>query len=216
MKNNNSTWHSEILPAESTAVLNELHKKISLSQFYLAGGTGLALILGHRLSNDFDFFNKELFNEEVLLQNLQGLKNLSVISKEEHTLHINLNGIKVSFLGYNYPLLFPVKQYKFEKELSINVADERDIACMKISAIGSRGIKRDFIDLYMTAQKYSLSELFKLFVKKFSLTPYNNVHILKSLTYFEDANKEPMPEMLVTLKWEKIKQYFNSEVSQLL
>ncbi len=210
------TWHKEILPTASDQVLDDLNRTLTLSQFFLAGGTGLALMLGHRLSRDFDFFSPDLFNEEVLIQKMQGLSDLTIAAKSEHTLHLNLKEIKVSFLGYNYPLLFQTKKYQSETGTTIEVADERDIACMKISAISSRGTKRDFVDLYMVAQLYKLSELFMLFKQKFSLTPYNNVYILKSLTYFVDAELEPMPNMLVSLSWDTVKRFFVSEVPKLL
>jgi hypothetical protein len=209
-------WHKEILPPASDEVLGDLNRTLPLSPFYLAGGTGLALILGHRLSRDFDFFSPDLFDEEVLIQKMQGLSDLTIVAKSEHTLHLNLKEIKVSFLGYNYPLLFQTKEFQSETGIAIRVADERDIACMKISAISSRGTKRDFADLYMVAQHYDLLELFTLFKQKFSLTPYNNVHILKSLTYFADAELEPMPDMLVSLSWDTVKRFFISEVPKLL
>ncbi|MDR3626615.1 MAG: nucleotidyl transferase AbiEii/AbiGii toxin family protein [Ignavibacteriaceae bacterium] len=216
MDNNKFFWHKEILPFASDEILVELKRKLLFPQFYLAGGTGLALMLGHRLSRDFDFFSQELFNEEILLQKLQGLSGLKIVAKDEYTLHIILKGIKISFLGYTYPLLYEPKQYQPETGIYIQVADERDIACMKISAISSRGTKRDFVDLYIVAKKFPLSELFGLFRQKFSLTPYNNVHILKSLTYFADAESEPMPDMLIPVSWDEIKQFFVSEVPMLL
>ncbi len=211
-----SMWHMEILPPGSHEVLSELMRTLPLSQFYLAGGTGLALLLGHRLSRDFDFFSTQLFDEDSLIQRMQGLDDLTIVAKSEHTLHINLKELKVSFLGYTYPLLYKTKEYQPETGISIDVADERDIACMKISAISSRGTKRDFVDLYMVAQQYNLPELFKLFKQKFSLTPYNNVHILKSLTYFADADLDPMPDMLIPLSWDTVKKFFVSEVPKLL
>lgn len=210
------TWHKEILPIASNEVLDDLDRTLELSRFYLAGGTGLALELGHRLSRYFDFFSTTLFDEEILIQKIQGLKDITIVAKNEYTLHLILKGIKVSFLGYTYPLLFQTRKYKSESGISIDIAYERDIACMKISAISSRGNKRDFIDLYLVAQQYNLAELFKLFKQKFSLTPYNNVHILKSLTYFTDAELEPMPDMLVSLLWDSVKQFFISEVPKLL
>ncbi len=213
---NSSLWHQEILPPASHEVLSELMRTLPLSQFYLAGGTGLSLLLGHRLSRDFDFFSTQLFDEESLIQKMQGLNDLTIVAKSEHTLHINLKELKVSFLGYTYPLLYETKKYQHENGISIDVADERDIACMKISAISSRGTKRDFVDLYIVAKQYTLSELFGLFRQKFSLTPYNNVHILKSLTYFADAELEPMPDMLIPLSWDSVKQFFVSEVPKLL
>lgn len=212
----NTQWHSEVLPSVSTEILSNLYKTVPLFKFYLAGGTGLALLLGHRFSQDFDFFSMELFNEEILLQKLKGQRNLSDISKDEHTLHFILKGIKISLLGFPYPLLFPLKEFELNSGASINVADERDIACMKISAISGRGTKRDFIDLYVASRIFNLSDLVKLFLKKFSLTPYNNVHILKSLTYFADAEAEPMPDMLIPLSWDDVKKFFTSEIPQLI
>ncbi|MHB8580023.1 MAG: nucleotidyl transferase AbiEii/AbiGii toxin family protein [Ignavibacteriaceae bacterium] len=209
-------WHKEILPPASDEVLIDLNRTLPLSRFYLAGGTGLALMRGHRLSRDFDFFSPDLFNEEVLIQNMQGLSDLTIIAKSVHTLHLNLKKIKVSFLGYNYPLLFQTKEYHSETGITIKVADERDISCMKISAISGRGSKRDFVDLYMVAQQHNLPDIFRLFKQKFSLTPYNNVHILKSLTYFVDAELEPMPDMLFSLSWDTVKRFFISEVPKLL
>ncbi|MHB9010669.1 MAG: nucleotidyl transferase AbiEii/AbiGii toxin family protein [Ignavibacteriaceae bacterium] len=106
---NTSMWHKEILPPASHEVLSDLLQTIPLSRFYLAGGTGLALLLGHRLSRDFDFFSTQLFNEESLIQGMQGLKNLTIVAKSEHTLHITLRELKVSFLGYTYPLLYQTR-----------------------------------------------------------------------------------------------------------
>lgn len=216
MNNEKFRWYKEILPPFSEKVLDDLDRAISLSPFYLAGGTGLALTLGHRLSRDFDFFSVDLFNEEALIQKMQGLKNLTIISKSTHTLHIVLKEIKVSFLGYNYPMLFQKKEYRTETGISLNVADERDIACMKINAISGRGTKRDFVDLYVVAQQYDLAELFKLFQQKFSLTPLNNIHVLKSLIYFDDAEREPLPDMRIPFSWEMVKHFFTTEIPKLL
>ncbi len=213
---NSSLWHQEILPPGSHEILGELLRKLPLHEFYLAGGTGLALMRGHRLSRDFDFFSTQLFDEEALIQGMHGLNDLTIVAKSEHTVHITLKELKISFLGYTYPLLYKTNEYQPETDISINVADARDIACMKISAIAGRGTKRDFVDLYEVAGQYPLPELYLLFQKKFSFTPYNKVHILKSLTYFADAELEPMPDMHITLSWDKVKQFFISEVPKLL
>jgi hypothetical protein len=107
-------------------------------------------------------------------------------------------------------LLFP-----FEIFLGVNVADPRDIACMKLSAIVSRGTKRDFIDFYVVAKQYGLPQLLEWFKKKYAQTNYSLVLLLKSLTYFEDAEKDPMPDMLEQGSWEEVKQFFSGEVSRL-
>jgi len=182
-----------------------------LAGFYLAGGTGLALQFGHRLSRDLDFFSQELFGEEALLQRLTALGDLSVSSKDRATLHATVLGTKTSFIEYTYPLLYPTKNY-----LEVAVADARDIACMKLSAIAGRGAKRDFVDLYFCARNYGLKEMLALFERKFAQTHFSRIHLLKSLTYFADAEKDPMPHMLEALDWNTVKQFFMLEVPRLV
>lgn len=144
------------------------------------------------------------------LQRIQEQPGFSLVAKAPHTLHATIQGTKVSFLGYAYPVLFP-----FPRFLTIAVADPRDIACMKISAIASRGTKRDFVDLYVSAQRFGLAELLRLFALKYAQTGYSKIHILKSLTFFDDAEKDPMPHMLIALEWDQVEQFFLQEVPRL-
>ncbi len=101
-------WHLETLPEAGVEVLSQLVEESVLSGFYLAGDTGLALHLGNRLSRDLDFFSPELFDEETLLHRLQSLPEFAVRSRSPHTLHCDIQGVKVSFLGYPYPVLYPL------------------------------------------------------------------------------------------------------------
>lgn len=209
MNEKTTRWYVELIPPNALGVLDRFTAAPVLDEFYLAGGTGLALTLGHRRSRDFDFFSRNLFDENLLLQKIKN--PLSVTSKASHTLHLDIDGIKVTFLGYSYPLLFPASEFN-----GVKAADVRDIARMKIDAISSRGAKRNFIDLYTVARKFGLAELIKLFDQKHAGTHYNRVHILKSLTYFDDAESEPMPDMTTHVTWEMVKGFFLSEVPKLL
>ena len=87
---------------------------------------------------------------------------------------------------------------------------------MKVSAIAGRGTKRDFIDLYLAAREYGLDEILRMFAEKFSQAHYSTVHLLKSLTFFADAEKDPMPHMLVPLQWDVIKAFFAREAPRFL
>jgi hypothetical protein len=203
-------WHREVITGPTDATLRALRDRSLLDQFYLAGGTGLALQLGHRLSHDLDFFANQLFDEEILLQRVQTLESFSLTANAPHTIHAIIRGTKVSFLGYVYPLLFPTAHF-----LDVAVADPRDIACMKISAIASRGTKRDFVDLYVSAQRFGLADLLRLFERKYEQAKYQKIHLLKSLAFFEDAEKDPMPDMLVPLDWNHVKQFFIRETPQI-
>ncbi len=212
MSNDEATeWHREVLSDATEAALRSLRDAKVLDRFYLAGGTGLALRFGHRLSRDLDFFAPNLFDESSLLPQVDRLFGFSLVAKGPHTLHAVIQETKVRFLGYPYPMLFPSAQF-----LQVAIADSRDIACMKISAIASRGMKRDFVDLYVSAQRFGLSTILQFFERKYAQTRYNRLHILKSLTFFEDAEKDPMPHMLVPIDWEQVKEFFVRQTSRLV
>lgn len=211
MQEKEHVWHRETIDANVERALHGLETIPTVARFYLAGGTGLALHLGHRRSVDLDFFLAEDFDVEAVLQHVQPLKGFSLVSKSPGTIYANVQGTKISFIAYVYPVLFP-----FQHFLGANVADPRDIGCMKISAIASRGTKRDFVDLYVLAKQYGLDQFLTWFKTKFAKANYSMVHILKSLTYFDEAEQDPMPDILVPLSWDEVRQFFTREAARLL
>jgi|AntAceMinimDraft_16_1070373.scaffolds.fasta_scaffold00347_16 predicted nucleotidyltransferase component of viral defense system len=202
---------SKKIISEKTKENLEILKKAGLlDDFYLAGGTGLALQLEHRTSIDLDFFSRRELDNQALLQKIKKLGDFSLEKEAENTLTGIFNNTKITFLTYDYPRLFPFKEIN-----NIKVADIKDIVCMKISAISSRGSKKDFIDLFFICQQdIPLEEILKLFEKKYESVDYNITHILKSLLYFKDAEKEPMPVMLVPVEWGEIKDFFKRTVAK--
>lgn len=205
------TWHHDVIPASTETALCALREAALLERFYLAGGTGLALQFGHRLSRDLDFFAQDQYDEDAFLQQLQKLDDFRLTAKAPYTLHVTIDEAKISFLGYTYPMLFPTSSFS-----NVAVADPRDIACMKLSAIASRGTKRDFIDLYFCVQRYGLKSILDLFQRKYAQTNYSRIHIFKSLSYFDDAELDPLPHMLAPIDWDRVKQFFRKEVPQLI
>jgi len=195
------------LAPKTKSVLGRLGQLDFLKSFYLAGGTALALQLGHRQSIDLDFFSDQKFDNEKIKRALAPLGKLKIIAEEKDTLHVAVNNVLISFLYYPYPLLN--KKILVDK---IFLTPWQDIAAMKLSAIASRGSKKDFIDLYFILQKISLTELFSIFAKKYKGLDYSTGHLLKSLVYFPDADKEPLPKMLAKISWPKIKK----EISALI
>jgi Nucleotidyl transferase AbiEii toxin, Type IV TA system len=117
-----------------------------------------------------------------------------------------IQSVNVSLGGYVYPLLFSPGMFE-----SVPVADTRDIACMKVTAIMSRGSKPDFIDLYAVCQRFGLPEVLRLFRQKYAQVGYSTLHVIKWLTYFADAERDPMPPMLVPLDWREVKNFFERE-----
>lgn len=194
--------------SENTRIVLEKIAPIA-TPFYLAGGTALALLLGHRISVDLDFFSGDVFSVSSLVLQLNALGNLKIEDQSETTFNGSLDGVKISFFQYPYPLLFPTKEYN-----GVHLADERDIGAMKVQAISGRGSKKDFVDLFVLLKKYSLQELFDFFHKKYAKFNYNKLHIFKSLSYFYDADTDPEPVYIHPISWIEVKKVIQNTVDE--
>lgn len=196
---------------ESLALLGE--SKI-LEEAYLAGGTALCLQFSHRFSYDFDFFTRKEFDAKILVQRIKKLlPDFKLERIDWGTILGYIGKTRFSLFFYNYPLL--LKPHEF---LKIRIADVKDIAPMKVAAISDRGTKRDFIDLYFIVRIkkiLTLGETLKFYDKKFKLLKQNKFHILKSLSYFEDAEKDEIPKMIEKVKWSEVKNFFKVEIKRI-
>lgn len=196
----------EILSSEIINIIESLSPH--LDTFYLADGTGLALQLCHRKSYDLDFFSDRTFNTDSILTRISADK---VFFSELGTVHCELKGIRLSFLYYDVPLIQPPLPWR-----GIKIAHYKDIVAEKVKTISQRGSKKDFIDLYaILKMKSSIKEVCKLFKKPFTALDINYYHVLKSLIFFEDAEQDPSPLMLLTgedWRWEKIKAFFLNNI----
>jgi len=189
-----------ILPSFQLDLFELLSNADFISDFYLAGGTGLALQIGHRQSIDFDFFIPSDFDTRQIIPSIQSLGPFELQSEEKNTLNGILNHVRISFLSYKYSVLNPFLNYK-----NIKIAHELDIAAMKLSAISGRGNKKDFIDLYFILKKYSLDTILRFYEKKYGKGLANDYHLIKSLVYFADAEEQAMPKMIEQIEWERVK-----------
>jgi predicted nucleotidyltransferase component of viral defense system len=197
-----------ISPADKEILLM-LSRQDFMRSFYLAGGTGCALHIGHRRSRDFDFFSRTEFEIFPMQNALRNLGRFVADYTAAGTLVGRLENSKVSLFHYPYPMLEETVDY-----LGMRVASLVDIGCMKIDAISSRGTKRDFIDLFFIRKSLGLDlkGLLGYFERKYGPEEFNRHHILKSLVYFEDADKEPAPEMLAEFSWAAVKQFFRESI----
>lgn len=182
---------------------------------YLGGGTAVALQLGHRISYDLDFFTPEEYKTEEVLEKLSKLENFKLDRTDWRTILGNFAGIKFSFFYYHYPLIeSPTDFY------GIKVASLKDLAASKIGAIASRGTKRDFTDLYYilkSKKAVDLKDFLAYYDQRFKNLASQRIHILKSLEYFEDADKEEDPKMLVNdYSWEKVKEFLKEESKKII
>ncbi len=184
------------------------------SDFYLAGGTALALQLGHRDSIDFDFFTENDLDTGVLLEKLQDIFKeypIKKIQEEKNTLTIIVDDdIKLSFFTYKYPLVKPLIEEEF-----LRLASVEDIASMKLSAIVSRATEKDYVDLYFILQEYELADLLKLADQKFP--SLDEALILKSLTYFDDVVEEEIVfKHQQRVSFVEVKTFLKTEVQKYL
>jgi hypothetical protein len=203
--------HPKVLGAEAWKLVAKLAARGVLDGWTLAGGTGLALQLGHRYSEDLDFFRADGFAPESLVAELSAIAPLTVQDRSEQTLHLFLEPLRLTFLRAQAPLLFDGIPYRH-----LVIADPRDIAVMKLVAIGGRGSRKDFVDLYFHLRSgASLEDAFALLRRRFSQIDYNEYHLLKSLAYFEDAEAEPMPRMIRAVEWAQVKAAILAEVRRL-
>lgn len=194
--------HEEIFNRKTRVIFSKIANTGIREDFYLAGGTGLALQVGHRKSYDLDWFSEKDFSTKKLKDTLSKIGEIEVIGEDRDILNCIIEGVKLSFFKYPFKKIFTFVEY----QNGIKIADKRDIACMKVSVISARGSKKDFIDLFFLLKEFSLESILSWHRKKYINTKYSDAHLSKSLTYFKDADKDSMPIMLRLVKWADVKK----------
>jgi len=191
-------------------LLTELMDKPYLKGFCLVGGTALSLQIGHRISIDLDMFTNAPFDVNELKSNLEDdYPVFQVILESQNTLITNINNIKVDFIRFKYGFTYPIIT-----ENEIRLVNIKDIAPMKLDAITGRGKKKDFYDLYFLLKKYALPEILDLYKPKYQHTTI--FHVIKSITYFHEADAEPDPVIIdKSVTWIKVKKKLIEEVNKL-
>ena len=197
--------HYETIIPETHSLLEKLSTLPVLEDARLVGGTALALQLGHRTSVDLDFFGRINADSEDLRDILREVGRVEVASVSKNINIFWINGVKVDMVNYPYPWLdLPIV------EDGVRLASLNDIAAMKISAIVNRGTKKDFIDLYTLLQHFALDEILDMYSRKYS--DGSLFIVMKSLTYFDDAETDPMPNVLNDTTWETVKDFLRKMI----
>lgn len=202
----------DVVPHEAKEALDLFSKQawIGESGWYLAGGTALALTVGHRKSVDLDFFTtKPAFKAISVLREFSGNSDWRTTYEEDDTIYGELRGTKLSFIAY--PFFLP--KQSFIRYGFVNILQPLDVAVMKIVAISQRGTKRDFFDLYWCSNNLEpLLDIIKRVPEQYPSTAHNYHHILKSLVYFDDAENDPDPDIRFEASWKHVKGFFTKEV----
>ena len=190
-------------------LLKKLMSLPHLEQFFLVGGTALALKMGHRESIDLDLFTTQDFDKDDLLMLLREDFDVQVDVVSPSIFITRINDVKVDFVRFRYKMLYPIDDTE-----GVRMADIRDIAAMKLDAVTKRGSKKDFYDIYFLLQEMTLQELLQLHFEKFQHS--TQFHVIKSLNYFEDA--DPHDDPLVfdkNITWQLVKATLVNEVKNI-
>jgi hypothetical protein len=193
--------YKEAIDQSTLELLKDLQSKMYLEGFYLVGGTALALLCGHRKSIDIDLFSDFKFDAGYLLEKLYFDFQLQLFFSAENTIKGSINGVQIDVIAHRYPLIG--KPQKLE---GISILSVEDIAAMKLNAIAVSGQRvKDFIDIYYLLEEFSLADLISFYKKKY--TQYNEVNVLKSVTWFNDVELDDWPLILKNknLNWEEVK-----------
>ena len=196
---------------------NEILPRLSFtkSEFYLGGGTALALQLGHRTSVDFDFYAPRKFDNQQMAQTINRLFPGTDITPEqpENTLRLDVIGTEISAFYYPYPLLEPLVDYG-----SVSLASLTDIAAMKTAAVVQRARQRDFYDIYYLIKELGMEKIITATYQKFPWYEENNVVVFTSLTYFTDADNDLEAERVKVfdrnVTWEMVKKRVKEETQK--
>lgn len=201
--------HPSCLAPEQLRALARLSEFAEKRRFYLAGGTAVALHLQHRRSVDLDLFSRETeVNLGELARGLVAhLDGATVVSITDATLTLKLGDLGIDLVKYPYPLL----EEPTRSATNFPVASLRDLAAMKLSAIAKRGLRRDFWDLHeiATRSNVDLRSATEAYLARFGVYESDLYHVIRSLTYFDDAEAvQVMPLGLTLAHWGRIKDYF--------
>ena len=207
------TLHRDAAGPGVLSVLKALASVLPHDRYYLAGGTALALLEGHRVSIDVDVFTPQLDDPQQLLHDLEAeVSGISDAVLGTGAVYLEIADVHVSLIAYRYPL---IKAELVTDPDLLPLAHRDDIAAMKLAAITARGTRKDFIDMWTLVSRHeSLEYYLRCFEAKFRHRDLG--HVLRSLTYFNDAEGDPSLRLLTPLDWDAVKADLTSWVKMLL
>ena len=180
-------------------LLKELNLSPLFANCFLVGGTSLALQLGHRFSIDLDLFTLEPFDTESLMEALKQQYKVQPLTVTKSLCISVIEGVKVDVVHFKYPFAHQILNIE-----GIRISDMRDVAPMKLDTITKRGSKKDFYDMYYLFEEFNPGDILIWYNKMFGHS--TSFHVVRSLTYFEDAEKSEMPVIFdKKLTWDKVK-----------
>jgi hypothetical protein len=182
-----------VLPADA-AMAWELLAPVIPAPAYLAGGTAIAVHLGHRVSQDLDFFfHRNAIDLDRLARAIEAVGPFAITMRASGTLNGLYSRTKIQFLHADE--VAPQRLLTEPIEIAgLRVAELDDLLAMKLKVVGDRGELRDYFDLMTIEQRAgrSVEEGLLLFLARFQ-PPYVQEalgHIVRGLGYFDDIEPD--------------------------
>jgi len=182
--------HTEILSADQRELLPII--KLFRKEFYLVGGTAIALQLGHRRSVDFDLFTSKPFGSKRILNAFEKAeKKVTVTRRVSEQLNLSVDGVKMTFFEYPYAVDADVS------DMSFRMPELLSLAAMKAFALGRRSKWKDYVDLYfLLRDTFSLNEIAQkaeeIFSEEFSAKLFRSqLAYHKDIDYAEQVDYMP-------------------------
>lgn len=202
--------HPEALTKEAARLFPKLKQ---FEGFYLAGGTALALQIGHRISVDFDLFCSEDI-ERDFLQKVKRVFSESAISplvNNPDELSVLIDEIKITFLKYPFPIL-----NNFIDWDGLKILDIPELSATKAYTIGRRGSFKDYIDLFFVLlENYAnLNQVIELADKKYG-NEFNSRLFLEQLVYLDDIEEINILFLKKSVNKKQIGEFFVQEVKKI-
>ena len=194
--------HTQAVDSSTLELLKKLQNKDYLHGFHLVGGTALALKLGHRKSVDIDLFSNFSFDSSQILEKLSFDFSFTLYFSATNTIRGSINNVQIDLIAHRYPLIKEPELFE-----NISMLSVEDILAMKLNAIATSGQRvKGFIDIFYLLKIYSLSEMMAFYKAKYN--QYNELNVLKSITYFNDVDLSDWPVLLTnpSLKWSEVKK----------
>lgn len=192
----------------------KIFKKLKyFSEFYLVGGTALALQIGHRISVDFDLFSPNEIPKSLLKKLKKLFKNfdITIILNVSEQLSVKIGQTKIDFVKYAFSPRLNLIELNGVKSVSIP-----EIAAMKAFAIGQRGTMKDYIDLYFILKEgyATIGEIKKLAEEKYK-NEFNFRLFLEQIVYLEDVKDMKIEFLKEKITRDHLQKFFKEEIKKL-
>jgi hypothetical protein len=205
--------HPECVEEKTRVLMSRLGPTLGMHGGILAGGTGLALHLGHRLSGDLEFLTRQGFKTSEILEELRALAGVvDPVTMGEGEVTVQADGARLSLA--QSPERFRESTTRVN---GCDVADVMDIAAMKLLAISQGGLRADFVDLYSVLQTIPFRKVVRNALEQYGMTAMEPLAIGKGLVWFGDTDDQADPVYVGTpVAWDNVKDFFRSSLRQLV